>query len=181
MPAKVKLSRDRVLRAALALVDAEGVEALSMRRLGAALGVEAMSLYRHVPSKEALLDGVVELLFAELDRGAAGDDWRATLERMLAATRALALAHPRAYPLLALRELVTPEAIEQYEQVVGRLVRDGFSDADARLAFRTVASFANGHLLEEVAADPNGEHPEVFTPAWDWGVRAVLAGIAARR
>ncbi|MFK4227585.1 TetR/AcrR family transcriptional regulator, partial [Streptomyces sp. NPDC019890] len=118
-----QLSRERVLATALELVDREGLSALSMRRVGAELGVEAMALYRYAPSKDALLDGLVEALFIELEEYLAapatvvvgggdaaatavgpfaeGPEWRAELHRIAQATYQVALAHPQVVPLLA--------------------------------------------------------------------------------
>src|SRR5918999_1237962 len=76
------LTRDRVLRAAIALADREGVEAISMRRLGAELGVEAMSLYNHVPNKAALLDGMVETVINDIELPTQVDDWKACIREM---------------------------------------------------------------------------------------------------
>ena len=131
-----KLSRERVLATALGLVDREGLSALSMRRVGAELGVEAMALYRYAPSKDALLDGLVEALFIELEEYLAtpatasatavvgggdaaatavglfaeGPEWRAELHRIAQATYRVALAHPQVVPLLATRMLAVPLA-----------------------------------------------------------------------
>ncbi|NUK28131.1 TetR/AcrR family transcriptional regulator [Streptomyces lunaelactis] len=135
-----RLSRERVLAAALELVDREGLSALSMRRVGAELGVEAMALYRYAPSKDALLDGLVEALFIELqdyldatdtdtdtDAHAAGTgageaeataagsspegpEWRTELHRIALATYRVALAHPQVVPLVATRMLAVPLA-----------------------------------------------------------------------
>ena len=177
------LSRRRILRSALRLIDRDGLEALSMRRLGAALGVEAMSLYRHVPNKEAVLDGVVELLTEEIDvplaRGASSDSWPATMRRIVRSYRKLAHAHPNAFPLIALRPLTTPKAIARGEATIALLLEAGLDELRAVLVFRTLVSYANGYLLEELAggvphfttSDPEGE--------FEWGLGAVLVGVQA--
>lgn len=119
-----RLSRERVLLAALEVVDRDGLSGLSMRKLGAELDVEAMALYRYAPSKDALLDGLVEVFCLQVDReleqgpadpdgaaGAAGPpDWRTCLHRIARATLSVALRHPHVVPLLATRLLATPLA-----------------------------------------------------------------------
>ncbi|MFD0428862.1 TetR/AcrR family transcriptional regulator [Streptomyces zhihengii] len=110
-----RLSRERVLAAALEVVDREGLSALSMRRLGAELGVEAMALYRYAPSKDALLDGLVEALYTEIGEVLAADAEqrggpRAELRGTAVATYRVALAHPHVVPLLATRILSVPLA-----------------------------------------------------------------------
>src|SRR5205807_8274563 len=100
------LSRERIVEAAVGLIDGEGLDALSMRRLGAALGVEAMSLYRHFPSKAALLEAVVARLLAELPVPApTAARWQDAFRALARAYRVLLTRHPNAIPLLATLEL----------------------------------------------------------------------------
>lgn len=204
---RTPLTRERVVRAALALVDAEGLDALTMRRLGAELGVEAMSLYKHVPNKEAILDGVRGLLVAEFAAAlpreqAAG--WREDLARFARAYRAVARAHPEAFVLLASapgRAYVAGADVA--EQALERLVADGLARDEAIRAQRTVTRFVLGaSLLERAAADAPapvsdpelaalaGDRPllgdliRAVGPASDealfeFGLQALLAGIAA--
>jgi len=146
-----RLNRQRVLEAALAIVDAEGLAALTMRRLGGELGVEAMSLYRHVPNKEALLDGIVELIVLEIDVpvGAEGD-WTEAWRRVGRSYRRAALAHPNAFPLVTMRPLNTPEALRRIDAVFDLLRRAGLDEQTAIVDFRTPASYTRGFALEEV-------------------------------
>src|ERR1700761_1154812 len=102
-----KLSRAAVVAAALALLDRDGVEALTMRRLGAELGVEAMSLYRHVPSRDALLDALADRLAPEMDAPDSGADWAEALRALAAELRAAGRRHPAAFELVGLRVLAT--------------------------------------------------------------------------
>jgi AcrR family transcriptional regulator len=102
------LTRERVLAAALEIVDADGVDGLTMRRLGTALSREAMALYRYAPTKAALLDGVTELVFSQFVVDPAAADWETELHRAAGAFRALALRHPNVAPLLITRPLITP-------------------------------------------------------------------------
>lgn len=144
-----------MLEAALELIDAEGLGALSMRRLGARLGVEAMAIYRHVPNKAALLDGVVELLLEQLtaDIPAAGD-WRAALRAMADGQRALERTHPHAYPLLArLPAQAYTSGRGLVERIVAEMVADGFDRDEAIRVIRAVARFAIGFSLTRPTGD----------------------------
>jgi AcrR family transcriptional regulator len=141
------LTRDRVLRAAVEVVDREGLEALSMRRLGEALGVEAMSLYRYVPSKAALLDGVHEAILAEVVVPERGRDWTVTVRAYARAFRAALVAHPNALAVFALRPAVTPASLEHVEAGLAVFRAAGFSIEAAVASFQVVVSFVIGHTL----------------------------------
>ena len=103
-----QLSRSMILQTALAIIDRDGVDGLSMRRLSDALGRDPMVLYRHVPNKAAVLDGVVEIVLAQLSVDTADPDWAAQLRTVAHDFRRLALAHPNVVPLLVTRPLATP-------------------------------------------------------------------------
>lgn len=152
--ARQQLNRRRVLEAAVRLVDREGLDALSMRRLGAEVGVEAMSLYNHVPNKAALLDGMVEVVIKEiLDAPEVPGTW---VERLRAGARAyyrLAYAHPHIFPLIAIRPLNTIDAWQLVERGVGLAREAGFSAEEALYALRTCASYAAGYALNQIARD----------------------------
>ena len=143
------LSRDLVLSVALKLVDSEGLEALSMRRLGKELGVEAMSLYNHVPSKSALLDGLVERAIAHLEPPDPNAEWTEQVREMAHSYRAMANAHPHIVSLIATRPFNTPNALEPLERALALFRKAGFDESAALHAFRTVASFATGYTLAE--------------------------------
>jgi len=155
---RTTLSRTDVLRAAVALVDADGVEALSMRRLGAALGRDPMRLYRHASSKEDLLDGIVEFALSELPVPAVpeGGDWEETLRRNAHAFRALALAHPNLAPLMMTRPLATPLAmrplgtLRPFEALLDLFVGVGFDGRGALHAYRLYMGFLYGQVLNEL-------------------------------
>ncbi len=168
--------------AALELIDAEGLGTLSMRKLGDALAVEAMSLYRYVASKDALLDGVVELLTDEIEIPAPGaEPWQDAIRRIMRSYRRLAHRHPHAFPLIALRPLATPRSRARADAVLELLGAAGFDRKTAILAFRTAASYANGFLLEEVAR----AHPYVTTGDRDaeyaGGTELIIAGLESVR
>ena len=152
------LTRADVLGAALALVDADGVEALSMRRLGAALDRDPMRLYRHASSKEDLLDGIVEFALSELPVPAVpeGGDWEEALRRYAHAFRALALAHPNLVPLMVTRPLATPLAmrplgtLRPLEDLLNLLIGVGFDGRGALHTYRLYIGFLYGHVLNEL-------------------------------
>jgi AcrR family transcriptional regulator len=151
-----KITRDLVLTTALEIIDHDGADALSMRRLGAALDRDPMILYRHAPGKAALLDGVVEVVLAQLHVDAADPDWAAQLRGVARDYRALALEHPNVVPLLVTRPLATPLALRPrgtlrpLEDVLALLTRAGFSGPDALHVYRAFFGFLNGHVLNEL-------------------------------
>ncbi|TRW43093.1 TetR/AcrR family transcriptional regulator [Georgenia yuyongxinii] len=150
------LTRDRVLAAALSLVDAEGVDALTMRRLARELGCNAMALYRYAASRDALLDGVVETVMTDLVILADGTDWEAQLRRTAHEFRSIALAHPHVVPLLVTRPLSTPlglrplGTVRPLEMLLTLLVGAGFSAEDALHVYRVYFGFLYGHVLTEL-------------------------------
>jgi AcrR family transcriptional regulator len=147
-----------VLTAALALIDADGVEALSMRRLGKALDRDPMRLYRHAASKDALIDGVVDLVLSELPIPVVpeGGAWEEALRHVAHAFRAVALAHPHVVPLLVTRPLATPLAmrplgtLRPLEAVLDLLIGAGFDGRGALHAYRLYIGFLYGHVLNEL-------------------------------
>jgi AcrR family transcriptional regulator len=161
--ARVPLDRERILSTAVRLIDNEGLPTLSMRRLGSALGVEAMSLYRYVPGRESLLDGVVDMIINEMydDEdvlSAPRDGWQDFLQRLAHGVRRVALAHPVAFPLVASRPPEAPwlrpplRNLKWVESFLNGLIGEGFSDKGAVAAYRAFTSFLLGHLLLEVSA-----------------------------
>jgi AcrR family transcriptional regulator len=153
------LSRRRILEAAVRFVDSEGLEALSMRRLGAELGVEAMSLYNHVPNKEALLDGMVELLLGELEIPPEDEGWERRVREAYRAFRRLAHEHPNVFPLLVVRPPDTMDGVWLVEEFLGTLRGAGFDSETALYAFRALSSYAAGYAMAEIrgfAMEPAG-------------------------
>lgn len=145
------LSPGRIAAAALALIDDEGLENLSMRRLGARLGVEAMALYHHFPGKGELLDAVVDRLVAEVDLPASGP----ALERLrtcIRSYRACAIRHPRAFILLAARRFNTEPAFAFYEALLGVFGELGLDAKQSARWFRLIGGFASGAGMAEVAS-----------------------------
>ena len=146
------LNRERVLRAALELADEQGLDALSMRKLGQSLGVEAMSLYNHVANKDDLLDGIVDLVVAEFDSpvDVDGAGWRATLRRCAIAAHAAFLRHPWSAALAESRPQSGPERLRYYDALLGLLRDAGFSDLGAYRANLVLDSYLYGFTLQEV-------------------------------
>lgn len=171
VPERTALSRQVVLSAALDLVDGEGLDALTMRRLGQRLHRDPMALYRYAANRDALLDGVVELVLEQLEvpgpasgAGArAPGDWRGQLRATAHAFRLLALRHPHVVPLLVTRPLSTPlglrplGTLRPLEQLLELLVGAGFDPVDALHVYRIFFGFLHGHVLnelQELVADP---------------------------
>ena len=153
---KQRLSREIVLSAALALVDSDGLEALTMRRLGQQLGRDPMGLYRYAENRAALLDGVSELVLNELAIIPDDPDWQAQLRRIAHDLRDLALRHPNVVPLLVTRPLSTPlglrplGTLRPLEQILALLIDAGFAPTDALHVYRAYYGFLYGHILNEL-------------------------------
>lgn len=146
------LSRERVLAAAVARADADGMPALTMRRLAADLGVEAMSLYHHLPGKNGLLDGLVDTVVAEVvaavNAAGADTDWRATLRRWFLTARETMLRHPWAPALLGRGRAVPPGLYAYYEQILATMIDAGFSYRIAHRALHAFGSMPLGFVQE---------------------------------
>ena len=151
MEVREPLSRQRALTAAMALADTSGLAALTMRRLAAELGVEAMSLYHHVPGKEGLLDGLADLVVTEIVAavGATPDlDWRPSLRRLFLLAREVMLRHPWAPGVLGSRRALPPALFTYYDEIVGTLVGGGVSYRIAHRALHAFGSLALGFAQE---------------------------------
>ena len=150
------ITREAVLANAFEIIDSDGVEGLSMRRLGEAVGRDPMVLYRHVPNKAAVLDGVVEMVFEQLSLDTTRPDWAAALRDLAHDFRDLACAHPNVVPLLVTRPLATPLGmrpqgmLRPLEDVLALLTGAGFSGVDAVLVYRALFGFLYGHVLTEL-------------------------------
>jgi AcrR family transcriptional regulator len=197
------LSRERILDAALELLDGEGMAALSMRRLGAQLGVEAMSLYNHVPNKAALLDGIHERILAKVERPPAGAaaDWQAYARHQARALHRTLKAHPNAISLFATRPAATPSSLARLEQYLGVLRQAGFETLEALNVVQIFSAFVVGHAMWTLGMTspdgPSGIVVETDSPLLhetakvlhrysperelDMGIDALLIGLAPRR
>ncbi len=204
-PRRSPLSRERVLGAALALIDREGLAALSMRALGAELGVEAMSLYKHVGNKDDVLDGVVGLAVAEADWSVGGDGaWTARMEALSIQLRDVGLRHPDVFRVLLARPTSGQALLEPLEAMLTVLDEAGFDAAVAVSVFWTLLSYAIGAVLGEIDYEASGSVVPVeffeeadsfprtraasaflagcsFEEEYLAGVRRILAGAEAER
>jgi len=157
-PNRPRLTRRDVLATALRLIDEEGVDALTMRRLGRALDRDPMRLYRFAASKDALLDGVVELVLEELEvpYSAPPQTWSDVLRATAHRYRRIALRHPHVVPLLVTRPLATPlglrplGTLRPLEALLELLVTAGFAPHGALHAYRLYMGFLQGHVLTEL-------------------------------
>jgi AcrR family transcriptional regulator len=145
------LSRERVLRAAIDLADNGGVAALSMRKLGQQLGVEAMSLYNHVANKDDLLDGMVDIVFSEIGLPPRGADWKSAMRQRALAARAVLTHHPWAIGLLESRRRPGPATLRHHDAVLGCLREAGFSIALAAHAYAVLDSYIYGFALQQAS------------------------------
>ena len=192
---RTPLSRDRVLRAAVSLAETSGLEALTMRRLGQELGVEAMSLYRYVSNKEDLLDGMVDVVFGEIELPPDGDGWRPAMRRRAISVRAALTRHPWATPLMQSRSRPGPATLRHHDAVIGTLRSAGFPIALVAHAFSALDSYIYGFALQQralpfetgedtaalaqsiMASFPAGDYPHlveltvqhVLQPGYDYG------------
>jgi AcrR family transcriptional regulator len=146
---RTPLTRQRVLEAAVALADDSGIESLTMRKLGQALGVEAMSLYYHVANKDALLDGMVDLVFAEIELPTAGTDWRTAMRRRANSARAALRRHPWAIALMESRRTPGSANLRHHDAVIGCLRAAGFSVALTAHAYSLLDAYIYGFSLQE--------------------------------
>jgi AcrR family transcriptional regulator len=154
------LSQERLLSAAVALADTAGLQAVTMRRLAADLGVEAMSLYHYLPGKEGLLDGLVETVigevqteFGRLEGPTADADWRTAMRRRCLTAREVMLRHPWAPGLIGSRG-IPPSAYLYYEGILATLVTGGFSYHLAHRALHALGSMALGFVQEPFSPAP---------------------------
>jgi AcrR family transcriptional regulator len=154
-PARV--SRDQILAAALRIVDANGLEQLTMRRLGAELGVDPMTIYGHIPDKAALFDGLVELVLAEVTVPGRTGEWADDFRAVAHAARATLLAHPHLIPLLGTRPPVTQPAFTLWESLTSILLGAGLSEERAADGADCLGRLLIGHALAEAGQPPGGD------------------------
>lgn len=147
------LTRERIVEAALRLMDSEGLEAVTMRRIGRELGVEAMSLYNHVEDKEDILGGVVEAVMAEYEFPRASDDWRETARRAARSWRTLLKCHPNVITLMSeqRKPTRTVESLQPMDFALGVLASRGLGPEETVRAFRALGGFIQGFVLAEIA------------------------------
>lgn len=199
------LTRERILGKAIEMIDAEGVKGLSMRRLGDALGVEAMAMYHHFPNKEAILDGIVTQLMADAhpQLGPSARDWKEAMVLGLAVRRGAIEAHPKAGPLFLGRQVVSPTSLAQFEAPLSLLYQAGFRGQELADAAHAIFAYAAGWFIlasgeggtwsgptaEDVATAPEAAPVAAslameirdWSRGFDEGLMALLDGLEARR
>jgi AcrR family transcriptional regulator len=150
-PVRVPLNRDRVLQAAVAFADEQGIASLSMRKLGEVLGVEAMSLYNHVANKSELLDGMVDMVFREIGLPAGGADWKSAMRQRAVMARQVLSRHHWAIGLMGSRASPGPATLRHHDAVIGSLLAADFSVEMAAHAFSVLDSYIYGFALQEAS------------------------------
>jgi AcrR family transcriptional regulator len=159
---RIPLSRERVLRGAIAVADAGGLTSLTMRSLAHRLHVKPMSLYHHVANKDEILDAITDAVFGEIELPRADADWRSAMrDRAISARRALG-RHPWATSLMQSRTNPGPATLRHHDSVIGSLRRAGFSVAMAAHAFSLLDAYVYGFALQEASLPFDSETaPEV--------------------
>jgi AcrR family transcriptional regulator len=143
------LNRERVLRAAVAFADEHGIASVSMRKLGEALGVEAMSLYNHVANKDELLDDMVDVVFDEIGLPSCADEWRTAMRQRAISVRRVLAHHRWAIGLMESRSSPGPATLRHHDAAIGCLRQAGFSIEMAAHAFALLDSYIYGFALQE--------------------------------
>jgi AcrR family transcriptional regulator len=148
---RTPLSRERVLDAAVALADESGIESLTMRKLGEAVGVEAMSLYNHVANKDDILDGIIDLVFSEIDLPTGQTGWKPAMRQRAISARQALRRHPWATSLMESRRTPGPANIGHHDAVLGILRNAGFTIELAAHAYSLLDSYIYGFALQEAS------------------------------
>lgn len=171
------LSRDRIVATALEIVDQDGLKGLSMRKIAGRLGVEAMSLYRHVANKADLLEALHDRVVGSLEVPETGP-WQERVRCVAERFRALMVAHPKLVPLLASTPATTPNALGVLERGVGVVREAGLTEEQAVIAFQTVFCFVIGHCVFHMA---DGTPPGPWGDAeFEGGLDVLIAGLEHR-
>ena len=147
---RVPLSRERVVQTALRLADQGGLESLSMRKLGQELGVEAMALYYHFANKDEIVDGIVDLVFGEVELPSIAPDWRTAMRRRAISLRDALLRHRWAIGLMESRRNPGPANLRHHDAVIGSLRAGGFDMAMAAHAYSLLDSYIYGFALTKM-------------------------------
>lgn len=191
------LNRDRIVTTARDMADRDGLDSVTLRRLAAELGVHVTSLYNHVPTRDAIVDGIVELLISEADLPASPRNWEEWVRGFVAALGALAVAHPGAFAALERRTVQGERALSSFEVALAMFARAGLSPADAYSAIKATghvalaigverALGARGDTAEtEIDALPADRFPNVRAlqdvddpeEAWAFSVETLVAGL----
>ena len=178
------LSRESILAKALELVDGEGIKALTMRGLGHALCIKAMSIYHYFKNREELLDGIVEIIMQEVGSHAnasrrQNEDWEAVARRIVSAYRVVGKRHPNAFQLFARRPLRTKAAIAQGQELVDAFLSLELDRTQAVIAYRAISCFTAGFVLLETSNGKPAFSTGNFNMEFNGGLDVILSGIPA--
>ena len=154
--ARPRLSRERVLQGAVAVADAGGIAALTIRSLANELGVKPMSVYHHVANKDEILDGIVDIVFSEIELPEPGGDWREEMRRRAGSAREALRRHPWAIGLLESRTNPGPATLRHHDAVIGALREAGFSVVMTAHAYALIDAYVYGFALSEASLPING-------------------------
>lgn len=160
---RVPLSRDRVLRTAMCLADEGGIGSLSMRKLGQALGVEAMSLYNHVANKDDLLDGMTDLVLSEFELPSPGDEWETAVRRCAVSGHTVLVRHPWACNLIMSSKRIRPARLQYMESLLKCLREAGFSAEETSHAYHAIDSHILGFTLWQLGHVMPSDAPHITT------------------
>jgi len=171
---RVRLSRELILQAAVKLADRDGIEALTIRALADDLGTRPMSIYHHVDGKEALLDGMVDLIFAEMEAPDPDLEWREAIRRRCRSTREVLSRHPWSVPLLESRTTPGPELLRHHEAMLAALARGGLPLDRMAHAYAVLDSYVYGFAIQEAnlpvqGGEEMGEIAQEIAAAFDPG------------
>jgi AcrR family transcriptional regulator len=153
---RVPLNRERVLNGALAVADAEGVDSLTMRLLAEHLGVKPMALYHHFANKSEIIDGIVDLVFSEIELPSISGEWRPEMRRRACSARQVLRRHPWSIALLQSRTHPGPATLRHHNAVIGTLRGAGFSVGMTAHAYALLDSYVYGFALSEASLPING-------------------------
>ena len=174
---RIPLNRARVLRAAVELADRDGIDAVSMRKLGQELGIEAMSLYTHIRGKDDLLDGMVDVVVGEIPIDVEGSDWRTIIHRQVLAARSVMLRHRWAARIIETRSAPGPATLRYMEAVTGIVLAGGFSVDLTHHALHVLGSRVLG-FSQDLFDDSGAPDPEAAA-AFATQLAAVFPNIGA--
>ncbi len=155
-PGRVSLTRNRVIEAAIALADATGVDALTIRKLAQALDVKPMTIYHHVAGKDAIIDGMVDQVFSEIDLPSTDTDWKSAMRQRASSARSVLARHPWAAPLMESRKTPGPATLEHHDAVLGCLRSGGLSVEMTAHAYAVIDAFIYGFALQEASLPATG-------------------------
>ncbi len=150
------LNRQRVLEGAIALADDVGMDGFTIRKLATAIDVKPMTIYHHIPNKEAIIDGMVDLVFGEIDLPPSGTDWKSAMQQRGRSARAVLARHPWATPLMESRTNPGPNTLGHHDAVIGCLRLAGFSIEMTAHAYALIDAYIYGFALQEAGLPATG-------------------------